>query len=275
MSWARRSPDDDAGRTGATAERFARFATVGATAWWLSGRRRRERLGRRAHSLRGQLRGATYHLLGGQTATDVSDDVLTSRVRSLVGRTTTALDRADVHCTVVNHVVVLHGRVEADDGAGRIEKTAGDVEGVEGVLSYLGSGPGPAAPSPALRRLHAAAESCGVPAADTGAGIRAVVAAFVERLPASSRSRFLSSLPDDVQMLATPPRRLGSAERLRRFDDFVELVLVAAQVDACRADDLTTSVLETLRQLLPGDGEWVADALPADLRPLWPMPATT
>lgn len=254
-----------------------------ATGWWLSDTDRRRQVRRRTRYLRGRVRGWSYHVMGGHPAADVGDDVLVQRVRSELGRLTKALDVPHVHVNVIRRVVMLHGEVGTDEEADAIELVAHRVEGVDGVLSYLHVGlrPGATRPSegaavytasPALRRLVAAAEDAGVPRSVAPAAVRAVVATFIERLPDAAREHLLGHLPRDVQVLATPPRRHGSVEHVRRFDDFVDAVLEADHVDPTTAGEVTVAVVGALRLLVPEEAGHVTAVLPAELRRLWLSP---
>lgn len=269
--------------TGVTGARILAAAAVeaAAAAWWLSRPKHRRRLEHRWRYLRGRLRGLGYRAAGRHPAEVVSDDVLRQRVRSVLGQTTKRLDVPRVHVAVTRRVVLLHGQVGTDDEADTIEKTVHRVNGVDGVLSYLHVGLPPGAtrpsegeqayaPSDALRQLLAAAESAGVPAPVAGAATRAVVATFVERLPATARSHVLAHLPRDVQVLATPPRRHGAVRRVRRFDDFIGAVLATDHLQPAIADEVAVAVLRALRQLVPEEADHVAAVLPTELRRLWP-----
>jgi uncharacterized protein (DUF2267 family) len=261
-------------------------AEAGAAGWWLSRARHRRWLARRARYLRGRLIGLAYHAAGRHPMQQVSDDVLAERVRSVLGRTSKALDVPRVHATVTRRVVLLHGQVETDEEADTIERTAHAVDGVDGVLSYLHVGllPGATrpsegqqvyAPSPALRQLLAAAESAGVAAPIAGAATRAVLATFLERVPTSARDHLLAHLPRDVQVLATPPRRHGAVHRIRRYDDFIDAVLATDHLSPTEADDVVTAVLHALCRLVPEEAAHVAAVLPPELRRLWNEPVGT
>lgn len=273
-----------------TPGRMAAIGGAGATGlavWWLSGHDRRRWAGRRMRYFAGRLTGVRYRLAGGHPAENVSDDVLTDRVRSVLGQTTRTLDVPHVHVTVSRRVVLLHGEVGSFDDAAAIEKAAHVIDGVDGVLSYLHVGlqagatrPSEGAfvhtPSAALQKLLQAAESAGVPQPVAAAAVRAVLATFLGRLPVDARDHVLGHLPRDVQVLTTPPRRRGAVAKLRRFDDFIHAVLETNDVDPrdpALATKVIDAVLGALRELVPEEAAHVAAVLPSELRRLWPVPA--
>ncbi len=259
----------------------AGFAAVGALTWWLSDRRRRERARRRLRYESGRLVGLRYRLVGGHSAEDVTDDLLATRVRSALGATTKRLDLPHVHVSVARRIVFLHGVASTDAEADTVERAARRVPGVDGVLSYLhvGLAAGDTRPSEgslayaesaAMRRLVAAAEDTGLPERSARAAVRAVLATFLERLPASQRDHVLAHLPRDVQVLATPPRRHGHAPaRMRHLHSFLEAVVAADHVEPARSRDVSSAVLRTLRELVPEESRQVAAVLPPELRELW------
>ena len=259
------------------------FAAV-LVAWWLARGRGRRWVNRKVRYAGGRLAGVRYRLVVGHPPGDVGDDVLTDRVRSVLGQVTKRLDVPHVHVTVSRHVVLLHGQVGTYDDAEAIEQAAHDVDGVDGVLSYLHVGLEPGAtrpsegaavyvPSAAFNRLVEAAKAAGVQPPVAVAAVRAVLATFIGRLPADARDHLFAHLPRDVQVLTRPPRRRGSITKLRRFDDFISAVLATDHVDPAHAADVTRAVLSALRDLVPEEVVHVAAVLPNELRPLWPLPA--
>jgi len=262
----------------------ATAAGLAGAAWLLSKRSRRRRVERNLRYLRGRLAGWRYHLQRRHPETPVSDDVLTQRVRSTLGQTIKALDVPHVHVTVTHGIVLLHGEVGTDDEADTIEKTAHQMDGVDGVLSYLRVGLRPGTtrpsegaqtytPSPALRQLLQAVKTSGVPEPVAGAVVRAVIATFVEHLPTAARDHMLAHLPRDVQVLATPPRRHGAARRIRHVDDFIDAVLATDHLDPTQAREVITAALATLQALLPEESRHIEAVLPRDLRVFWPVRA--
>lgn len=257
------------------------IAVTAALAWWVASRQRRRWAQRRLRYFTGRLAGLRYRITGRHPAADVGDDVLTERVRSHLGQTTKALDLPHARITVSRRVVLLHGEVGSYEDAKVIEKAAHDVDGVEGVLSYLHVGlqlgttrPSESArvytPSAALTKLLAAAESAGVRQSAAGAAVHAVLATFVGRLPKAAHEHLFGHLPRDVQVLATPPRRRGSLARLRRFDDFIGAVLVTDHVDPTVAAGVSRAVLRALCELVPEEADHIRATLPHELRELWP-----
>jgi uncharacterized protein (DUF2267 family) len=251
-----------------------------------SGRRARrlvQRLGRRVRYHEGRLEGVLYRLRRGAVDVDVSDDVLADRIRSNLGRLEKRLDTPRVHVMVEDREVLLHGEVPGRPEARAIEDAVRAMPGVLGVRSYLHHGLGredtrpsmgraraSAEASPALRELLDAAETAGAPPEHGREAVRAVLAAFGDRLPADERAQLFAHVPADVRALAAPPRRRG--EPPSQVRTIAELVTTAAASDTLRrerAEAITEAVLGRLRQLVPEEADDVAAVLPRELRELW------
>jgi len=233
----------------------------------------------RTRYLRHASPGIRYRLAGRHPDREVSDDVLADRVRSALGRVERRLDVPHVRVHVHDGVVVLHGPVPTHVDAHEIEFAVHRVAGVRGVESYLHVGLGSGdtrpsegrshpAPSKAYTRLLEAARRASAPAGQEQSCVRAVLAAFMDRLPRDEREHVLAHLPADARMLAQAPRRHGAAKlnTLDALDDEVERV---AGVDGLVADALTDEVLRALRELVPEEVADVAAVLPAGLRAAW------
>jgi hypothetical protein len=130
----------------------------------------------------------------------VVDTVLADRTRSEIGGLEKRLDLPHAHVWVDDHVARLHGEVGRRAEARRLERAVRRVPGVVGVESYLhvgfdrgearpSAGRAVQAPSEALRRLRDAAVGAGVPREQARTVVRAVLASFSDRLPATERHR--------------------------------------------------------------------------------------
>ena len=239
------------------------------------------RVTRRLHDLQGHARGWRYRLAGRHPDLDVADDVLADRVRSELGPLEKRLDLPHVHVMVEDHVALLHGEVATLHDAEKLERAVEAVPGVAGVESHLhvgllrgdtrpSTGRDVQSPSRALHQLLAAAQHAGAHADGGWPAVRAVLSTLADRIPEDERQHLLSHLPEDVRVMATPPRRRGEPmARVRHVDEFVGAVAAAGPVDADRAQSVVASVLGALRQLVPEEAVKVADVLPAELRELW------
>lgn len=236
---------------------------------------------RRLRYLDGRLQGANYRLSGRHPDTDVVDNVLADRIRSMLGRTERRLDLPHVHVMVEDHVALLHGEVGSEEDAEAIEDAVAAVAGVAGVESYLHPGltrgdTRPSAgravhqPSPALARLLGAAEAAGVRATAAPAVVRGVLGTFADRLPAGERDHVRAHLPADVRPLLLPPRRISAARPPRHVNDLVGRIAgTTPELALDRAQQVTVAVVHALRQLVPDEAADVAAVLPHELRDLW------
>jgi uncharacterized protein (DUF2267 family) len=240
-------------------------------------RRLADRLARDLHYATASAPGVLYRLRGQQPDPDVSDDVLADRIRSTLGPVEKHLDVPHVHVMVEDHVAILHGEVPSEVVADRIENAVLRVSGVDGVESHLhigllrgdtrpSEGRSAAMPSPAMRALEDAARHAG--AGDPRMALHAVLCTFVDRIPHGEREQLLGQLPADVRALAGPPRRHGTASRVRTEPEFVAAV-VARDVEPQHAHDVVRAVLATLRTLVPHEALDVSAILPAEVRALW------
>lgn len=247
----------------------------------------------RARHAAGRLRGARHRLLGRRGTEPVADPVLADRVRAELGRVTHQLDLPHVHVMAQDGMVLLHGDVGTEPDREAVEAATRRTPGVRGVESYLHVGllPGDTRPSEgravhppsdARRRLELAAKRGGaVGQGEAARAVRAVLAAFVERIPAGEREQVLTHLPADVRALTRMPRRLGgTATRLRTVDQLVATVSgVEPELGATRARLVTDAVLGELAALVPEEQADVSAILPPELRRLWergrsPRPTT-
>jgi uncharacterized protein (DUF2267 family) len=237
---------------------------------------------RRTRYLRGVADGAWYRIRGGRPNPDVSDDILTQRVRSSLGRFEKQRDLPRVHVMVEDQVVLLHGEVPTAEDLFAIEREVLDVPGVRAVASYLHIGltPGttrPSAghatqaqqPSDALRALLQAARDAGAAEDEALASVRAVLGTFSERIPEDEREQLLSHLPRDARDLAEPPRRHGRPSSTRTVPQLVATVGARSGIGRERANTITEAVLGRLRILVPEEAADIAAVLPPELSRLW------
>jgi len=241
------------------------------------------RLGHRARYAQGRISGVRYRVTGRTPDPAVPDDVLADRIRSSLGPLEKRIDTPRVHVLVEDHVAQLHGEVPSKADAVAIEHAVSTISGVQGVESYLhfgleggstrpseGRAQSVTIPSSALGRLLTTAQEAGVATGQERSTVRAVLAAFADRIPADERAQLLSHLPADVRELATTPRRYGEpAPRLRRIDELVGSIASGAGTDTAHAAAITEGVLGCLRQLVPEETADVAAVLPQELRDLW------
>ena len=100
-------------------------------------RRQLDGVTRRLRYLTGRLQGVSYRLRARHPDPDVSDLVLTDRIRSSIGPLEKRLDLPHIHVLVEDHVALLHGVAESDREARELEAAVAAVSGVLGVESYL------------------------------------------------------------------------------------------------------------------------------------------
>lgn len=256
---------------------------------WVMGHDRRARLqvaaGRRARYLRGRWHGVRYRLAGRQPDPWADDDVLADRLRSELGPIEKQLDVPHVHVLVHDHAATLHGEVPSWQTADRIVSSASRVSGIQAVESHLhvGLGHGNTRPSEghlhagashALRDLLDAAVCGGAPRDQSVASVRAVLSAFVDRIPLPEREHMLAHLPGDVRPLATSLRRRGKPPRVRTVPQLVADITARATpggmgVAPDREALITESVLAALRRLVPEEADDIAAVLPSELRTFW------
>ncbi len=191
------------------------------------------------------------------------------------------MDLPHIHVMAEEHIALLHGDVATAEQAEQIEAAVAAVSGVEGVESYLHVGLLPSntrpsdgvqqqAPSAALRRLLGAATDAGIDEQHGSAAVHAILAAFLERLPAGERDQVAAHLPADVRRLAGAPRRTGApARQPRTVADLVARVVTLDGVTAEMAEPAIAAVLATLRALVPEEVADIAAVLPRDLARFW------
>jgi uncharacterized protein (DUF2267 family) len=235
---------------------------------------------RRLRYFGGRLRGASYRLRGRHPDPEVIDNVLADRIRSSLGTLEKRLDLPHIHVMVDDHVVLLHGEVASDADVDELMQAVTAVSGVVGVESYLhvgliGGDNRPSAgravqqPSDAMKRLLAAAGSDAEP--DLSRRIlRAILATFADRLPAGERGQLAAHFPADVRVLFTPPRRTRSEVPPRTVHELVARIAAApGELPRAKVEQITASVLSTLRSLVPEEAGDVSAVLPPELRDLW------
>jgi len=241
------------------------------------------RLTPRIRYAHGRIKGIRYRLAGRTPDPTVADDVLADRVRSSLGQLEKRLDTPRVHILIEDHVVLVHGDVPSKADAVAIEHAVEAIAGVRGVESYLhvglqvgatrpsvGRARNDAVPSRALSQLLDAAHDAGAATGQERSALRAVLAAFADRLPDDERAQLLGHVPADVRELAGTPRRYGQrAPRLRTVNELVGSIAAGGGVAAAHAEAITERVLGCLRQLVPEEAADVAAVLPAELRELW------
>ena len=240
--------------------------------------------GRRARYLGGRWKGIRYRLAGRRPDPWADDDVLADRVRSELGPLEKQLDVPRVHVQVHDHHASLHGDVPTWEAADRLVTAVLHVSGIHGVESYLHVGLTPSdtrpseghlhpAKSDALQTLVGAAMRGGAPEDRALASVRAVLSAFVDRIPPPERDHVLVHLPADVRPLATPPHRAGKPPRVRTVPQLVAGVTAQTEPGNGPAPGhealVTESVLATLRGLVPEEADDIAAVLPSELRTFW------
>ena len=240
--------------------------------------------GRRARYLGGRWKGIRYRLAGRRPDPWANDEVLADRVRSELGPLEKRLDVPRVHVQVHDHHASLHGDVPTWKVADRLVTAVFHVSGIHGVESYLHVGLTPGDTRPSEGRLHAAESNAlqtlvgaairgGVPEDRAVTSVRAVLSAFVDRVPTPERDHVLAHLPADVRPLATPPQRAGKPPRVRTVPELVAGVTAQTEPgnDPARGHEalITESVLATLRGLVPEEADDIAAVLPSELRAFW------
>jgi uncharacterized protein (DUF2267 family) len=235
---------------------------------------------RRARYMAGRAEGLGYRLSGAHPDLGVDDRTLADRVRSALGPLEKRLDLPRVHVMVEGHVALLHGAVGARSEADQVERMVRHVPGVQGVESYLhvgllagdtrpSMGRGAQQPSPQLSRLLSAGRDAGADETTDRASVRGVLAALAARLPDGERRQVFSHLPEDVRVLAEPPRRRGpAARRVRHVAEFVEATGVEG-IEPGRGTAIVESVVGMLRELVPDEAAGVSAVLPAELKEFW------
>jgi uncharacterized protein (DUF2267 family) len=244
-------------------------------------RRSGDRAARKARYLAGRWQGASYRARGGRPDPTASGAMLADRIRSRLGPMESRMDLPHIHVMAEDHIALLHGDVDSAEHADQIEAAVAAVSGVEGVESYLHVGllPGDTRPSegerhrppsPALRRLLVAATGAGLDEQHAPAALRAVLSAFLQRLPAGEREQVATHLPADVRRLAAAPRRVGApARQPRTVADLVARVVAIDDVTAESAEPVIAAVLATLRTLVPEEVADIGAVLPHDLAQFW------
>jgi uncharacterized protein (DUF2267 family) len=235
-----------------------------------------------ARYLRGVADGAWYRIRGRRPDPQASDDILTQRVRSSLGRLEKQRDLPRVHVMVEDHMVLLHGEVPTTEDLFAVERAVLDVPGARAVESYLHIGLTPGTtrpstghaaqaeqPSDAFRALRQAARDAGAADEDAVASVRAVLGTFSERIPEDEREQLLSHLPHDARDLAEPPRREGRRANPRTVPQLVASVSARGGISPERANAITEAVLGRLRILVPEEAADIAAVLPPELRTLW------
>jgi uncharacterized protein (DUF2267 family) len=244
-------------------------------------RRSGDRVTRKARYLAGRRRGFSYQARGGRPDPTVTGAVLADRIRSTLGPLEARLDLPHVHVMAEDHVALLHGDVGSAEQAHQIEGAVAAVSGVAGVESYLHVGLLPSdtrpsdgarhqPPSAALRQLLGAATAAGLDEQHAPVALRAILAAFLERLPQGEREQVCTHLPADVRRLAAAPRRVGTPARPpRAVADLVARVVAIDGVTAETAEPAIAAVLAMLRTLVPEEVADVGAVLPHDLARFW------
>jgi uncharacterized protein (DUF2267 family) len=244
-------------------------------------RRCGDRVAREARYLAGRWSGISYHARGGRPDPTVTGAVLADRIRSTLGPLVARMDLPHIHVMVEDHIALLHGDVATNEQAQKIEAAVAAVSGVAGVESYLHVGLLPSdtrpsdgvrhqPPSAALRRLVGAATAAGLDEQHAPVALRAILAAFLERLPPGEREQVCTHLPADVRRLATAPRGVEAPARPpRTVADLVARVVAIGGMTAETAEPAIAAVLATLRTLVPEEVADIGAVLPHDLARFW------
>lgn len=244
-------------------------------------RRRTDKLTRDLRDWSNRLEGVSSRLSGHQPDPNVSDGMLADRIRSSLGRLEAELDLPHVHVMVQDRIALLHGDVATEEDATQIEQATASVPDVTGVESYLHIGliRGDTRPSEgrnhpkqsdALIRLLDAVTSMGIDDRTARPMVRAVLSAFMERLPKGERSHVVSHLPADVRDLAAVPRRIRmSASHARTVPELLATTVSGGLVPSEQAVAVLEAVVQVLRDLVPEESEDVSAVLPGELRELW------
>lgn len=244
-------------------------------------RRSGDRFARKARYLAGRWRGVSYRARGGRPDPTATGAVLADRIRSTLGPLEARMDLPHVHVMVQDHVALLHGDVATKEQADQVEAAAAAVSGVAGVESYLHVGLLPSdtrpsdgarhqPPSAALHELLRAATAAGLDEQHAPVALRAILAAFLERLPDGEREQVCTHLPADVRRLAAAPRRVGAPARPpRTVADLIARVVAIDGMTAETAEPAISAVFATLRTLVPEEVADVTSVLPRDLARFW------
>jgi uncharacterized protein (DUF2267 family)/osmotically-inducible protein OsmY len=239
------------------------------------------RAGRQMRYRRGRLQGRIYRLRRGRPDPDVDDSVLADRIRSSLGPLEAQFDIPHVHVMVEDHVALVHGDVATAEQAEEIERAVAEISGVDGVESYLHVGLLPSdtrpsegrrvqPPSAALEQLLNAAIEAGVGPQYAPRAVRAVLTAFLQRIPDGERDQVTTHLPEDVRRLAAEPRLTGRPlRRTRTVAELTSQVIAADGMSPQQAEPVISAVLGALRRLVPEEEADVASVLPSELRELW------
>jgi uncharacterized protein (DUF2267 family) len=100
--------------------------------------------------------------------------------------------------------------------------------------------------------------------------LRAILATFADRLPAGERDQLAAHFPADVRALFTPPRRTRRKAPPRTVHELVARIAAAtSELPSGKAEQITATVLSTLRSLVPEEAGDVSAVLPPELRDLW------
>jgi uncharacterized protein (DUF2267 family) len=244
-------------------------------------RRSGDRVARRARYLADRWHGVSYRARGRHPDPTASGAVLADRIRSSLGPLEARMDLPHIHVMAEDHIALLHGDVATAEQAHELEAAVAAVSGVEDVESHLHVGLLPSdtrpsdgahhqPPSAALRQLLGAATGAGVDEQHAPTALRAILGAFLERLPAGEREQAAAHLPADVRRLAAAPRRVGAPGRQpRTVADLVALVVAIDGVTAESAEPVIAAVLATLRMLVPEEVADIGAVLPHDLAQFW------
>ncbi|MFI5054703.1 MAG: BON domain-containing protein, partial [Acidimicrobiia bacterium] len=98
-------------------------------------RRAVDRAERRGRYLRGVGQGTAYRIRGRRPDPDVSDDILTQRVRSALGGLEKRHDLPHVHVMVEDGLVLLHGELPTAEDVREIELRVLEVSGGTALIS--------------------------------------------------------------------------------------------------------------------------------------------
>lgn len=229
----------------------------------------------------GLLQGVDYRVRGRRPPSDVSDRVLTDRVRTRLGPVTRRLDLPRVRVDVVDGVAVLHGDVVDGAQADVIVAEARQVPGIVDVdaLLHIGLTPSDTRPSAGARhapasyqlvRLEQAAHATGVQVGQAAA----VLGVLLQRLPEGERAHVVNHLRADVRQLTDAVDVPDNLARVRHVDELVEIAGRSAGLSSRRARATLDAVTIALAQLVPEEGQDIMAVLPRELRELW-LEATT
>lgn len=241
-----------------------------------------ERLGRGApgEQVEIDLRGVDEEVTVPGFVSEVDDAVLVDRVRSALGPLEKRLDIPRVNVMVEGHLVDLRGVVPTREAVDEIEAAVYAIPGVVGLESHLhvGEDPGETRPSTGrlrkqptrmLQNFEQAARDAGATEADAQVAVRAVLRAFLERLPAGERNQVLAHLTADTRQLVGELSDRSPSSTVRTRAELVGLVSVEARLEPARAEEVTLTVLSSLQHAVPEEIRDVAATLPEELEQLW------